>query len=61
MAYQLSEEEQLILATVKKFLDKFVAQESEIEALQKTLRQTQAVLTSTQREFDVFLAALNVE
>jgi hypothetical protein len=45
----------------KKFLDKFVAQESEIEVVQRNLRQTQAILTSTQREFDAFLSTLNAE
>jgi len=45
----------------KKFLDKFVTQESEIDGLQKTLRQAQAVLTSTQRDFDAFVATLNAE
>ena len=45
----------------KRFLDKFVAQESEIEGLQKTIRETQATLTATQREYDVFIANLNAD
>ena len=45
----------------KKFLDKFVAQESDIEALQKQIRQLQITLTARQQEYDTFVAALTVE
>jgi hypothetical protein len=45
----------------KKFLDKFVTQETEIEDLQKNIRQVQATLLAAQREYDVFIANLNAE
>ncbi len=45
----------------KKFLDKFVNQEGEIEGYQKEIRQIQAALQKQQRERDVFIGALTVE
>lgn len=45
----------------KKFLEKFVSQESEIEGLQKSIRQDQTTLQTVQREYDVFIANLNAE
>ena len=45
----------------KKFLDKFVSQEGEIEGYQKQIRQLQATVQQQQRELDVFIAALTVE
>jgi len=45
----------------KKFLEKFVAQESEIEALQRQVRQVQASLTAVQREHGVLLASWTAE
>jgi hypothetical protein len=45
----------------KRFLDKFVTQETEIESLQKSIRETQATLQVSQREYDVFIATLNAE
>lgn len=45
----------------KKFLEKFVTQETEIESLQKSIRQTQAILQVAQREYDVFVATLSAE
>jgi hypothetical protein len=45
----------------KRFLDKFVAQETEIETLQRQVRQTQAALTAVQREHDAFIASWTVE
>ena len=43
----------------KKFLDKFVAQETEIDGFQKQIRQLQATLQQQQRELDVFVATLD--
>ena len=45
----------------KRFLEKFVAQESEIEGLRQSIRQTRIALAATQRECDAGLANLNVE
>ncbi|MBI3410286.1 MAG: hypothetical protein HY040_18260 [Planctomycetes bacterium] len=45
----------------KKFLEKFVAQETQIESLQNQIRQLKATLQKQQREYDQFLAALNVD
>ena len=45
----------------KKFLDKFVAQETEIDGFQKQIRQLQVTLQTQQRDLDVFVAALTVE
>jgi hypothetical protein len=45
----------------KKFLEKFVAQETEIEQLQKQLRQALAVAQEAQREYEGFVANLTVE
>jgi hypothetical protein len=45
----------------KKFLEKFVAQESELETLQKQLRQRQASVQQLQRDYDQFIANLTVE
>ncbi len=45
----------------KRFLDKFVTQETEIEGLQKNIREVQATLQATQREYDAFVANLNAE
>jgi hypothetical protein len=45
----------------KKFLEKFVTQETEVESLQKQLRQVQASVQQTQREYDLFIANLTVE
>jgi hypothetical protein len=45
----------------KRFLDKFVNQETEIENLQKSLRQAQTALASLQREYDEFVLTLNAE
>jgi hypothetical protein len=45
----------------KKFLEKFVTQETEIDGLQKNIRQTQATLQTAQREYDVFVATLTAE
>jgi hypothetical protein len=45
----------------KKFLEKFVAQETEMDSLQKQLREAQATLQQLQREYDVFVANLTVE
>ncbi len=45
----------------KKFLDKFVSQETEIEGLQKQVRTGQTTLSSVQREYDLFLATWTAE
>jgi hypothetical protein len=45
----------------KRFLDKFVNQETEIENLQKSLRQAQATLATLQREYEEFILTLNAE
>jgi len=45
----------------KKFLEKFVAQETEIEQLQKQLRQVQAEVQQQQRQYDAFVATLTVD
>jgi hypothetical protein len=45
----------------KKFLDKFVTQETRIETLQSQVQQLQAALQSQEREYEVFVTSLNVE
>jgi hypothetical protein len=45
----------------KKFLEKFVAQESEIEQMQKQLRQMQAAAQESQSDYDRFAAGLTVD
>jgi hypothetical protein len=45
----------------KKFLDKFVSQETEIEGLQRTIRVTQASLATAQRDYDTFAATWTAE
>ncbi len=45
----------------KRFLDKFVAQETEIESLQKSVRQTQTSLQAAQRDYFAFIAGLTAE
>ena len=45
----------------KRFLDKFVAQETEIENLQRDIRQAQAMLQAVQREHDAFVSGLNAD
>jgi hypothetical protein len=45
----------------KRFLDKFVAQETEIEGLQRQVRQVTATLQAQEREYMTFLAILNVD
>jgi hypothetical protein len=45
----------------KKFLEKFVGQESQIETLQKQVRELQASVLTIQREYDLFIANLNSE
>ena len=45
----------------KKFLDKFVNQETEIEGFQRQIRQYQAALQQQQRELEVYMSALTVE
>jgi hypothetical protein len=45
----------------QKFLDKFLAQETQIEDLQRQIRATQATLATQEREFEAFIAALNAE
>lgn len=45
----------------KKFLDKFVAQETRIEELQQRIRDTQATLEAQTRTLDLFVATLNAE
>src|SRR5262249_22101632 len=45
----------------KKFLEKFVAQETEIENLQKLLRTAQSSVQQVQRDYDLFIANLNAE
>jgi hypothetical protein len=45
----------------KRFLDKFVAQETEIESLQKSIRQAQMSVTAARREFDLFIGNLSVD
>ncbi|MFO0867283.1 MAG: hypothetical protein U0744_22035, partial [Gemmataceae bacterium] len=45
----------------KKFLEKFVAQETEIETLQRQVRQAQTTLESLRREQDMYLQELKAE
>jgi hypothetical protein len=45
----------------KTFLEKFVKQETEIEGLQKHIRETSAALLSLTKENESFLAALNAD
>ncbi len=45
----------------KKFLQKFVDQESEIEGFQRQIRQLQSAVQTQQRELTMFIAALNAE
>jgi hypothetical protein len=45
----------------KKFLEKFVAQETAVEGLQKQVRQVQATVQQSQRDYDLFIANLNAE
>jgi hypothetical protein len=45
----------------KRFLDKFVTQESEIDGLQREVRQSTATLQAQEREYAMFLSNLNVE
>ena len=45
----------------KKFLQKFVDQETEIESFQKQIRQLEATVQTQTRELEVFIAALNAE
>ena len=45
----------------KTFLEKFVSQEKEIEAIQKSIRQTNATLETQQRDYDHYLAKLDAE
>jgi hypothetical protein len=45
----------------KKFLEKFVTQETEIENLQKQVRQVQSSVQQLQRDYDLFIATLNAE
>jgi uncharacterized protein HemX len=45
----------------KKFLEKFVAQETEVESLQKQLRAVQTSVQQMQRDYDQFIANLNAE
>ncbi|MCI0376607.1 MAG: DUF4139 domain-containing protein, partial [Gemmataceae bacterium] len=45
----------------KKFLEKFVAQETEIETLQRQIRTAEAALLTQQREYDTFIANLNAD
>ena len=45
----------------KKFLEKFVAQETEVESLQKQVRTAQSSVQQLQRDYDQFIANLNAE
>src|SRR5206468_2320047 len=45
----------------KKFLEKFVSQESEIEALQRQSRQLQATLAQRQRVYQEYFATISAE
>ena len=45
----------------KKFLEKFVGQETQIEGLQKQLREVQTSVQQSQRDYEVFIANLNAE
>ncbi|MCI0638547.1 MAG: DUF4139 domain-containing protein [Gemmataceae bacterium] len=45
----------------KKFLEKFVAQETEIETLQRQIRTAEVTLLTQQREYDAFIANLNAD
>ena len=45
----------------KKFLDKFVAQEAEIENLQRQIRTAEAAQAAAVREYDAFLIAWTAE
>ena len=48
-------------AAYKRYLEKFDAQEVEIEKLQKEVERLRGVQFSQQKELENFLAALNVE
>src|SRR5262249_32611153 len=45
----------------KRFLDKFVSQETRIEALQQSLAQLQATLEKQTKEFDQYVTTLNAK
>jgi hypothetical protein len=45
----------------KKFLDKFVRQETEIETLQREVRQASATLQTREREYALFFAQVNAD
>ena len=45
----------------KKFLDKFVSQETRIETLQNQVQQLQTALQTREREYDAFVSSLNAE
>src|SRR5207248_5161346 len=45
----------------KKFLEKFVGQETRIETLQNQIAQLQATLQTQEREYEVFVTTLNAE
>jgi hypothetical protein len=45
----------------KRFLDKFVAQETAIENLQRDIREAQATLQAARGEYDAYLANLNAD
>jgi hypothetical protein len=45
----------------KKFLEKFVGQETRIETLQNQIAQLQATLQTQERDYEVFITTLNVE
>jgi hypothetical protein len=45
----------------KDFLKKFVAQETQIEEAQRTIRAQEALLQKTQKEYDAFVSALTVQ
>jgi hypothetical protein len=48
-------------AAYKRYLEKFETQETEIEKLQGQIKQLQASVRQQQKEFDDYVAALNVE
>ncbi len=45
----------------KKFLDKFVSQETRIETLQNQVQQLQTALQTREREYDAFVNSLNAD
>ncbi len=45
----------------KKFLEKFVSQETDVENLQKQVRQVQTTVQEVQRQYDLFIANLTAE